>query len=453
MKTLCLILTVTSLACGSGSGPSGAHDVLSDELSMPRVPTVALDSFESAEECGVCHEAHYAEWSASGHAYAMIDPVFRALVAARQENYGGKQDMFCLQCHSAIGTRGGDIAPGFDFADLRPITLEGVTCENCHKVATLARPYNSGHVLDPDGPMRGTIAEPAANSFHESVLSPLHGTSEFCSGCHDVREVSGLVLERPYAEWQESPAAEVGVQCQDCHMAAYEGQAAVGGPTRTLHRHAWIGVSIPFSDGFITPEQEEEVRGEVKRLLAGAAQVDVAAAPSVRADDVLDVFVTVENNIPAHNFPTGSTFNRQAWVEVIVRDAGGHVVLATGTLDESGEPRGSTGPGPGAELLLLSSVLVDDRGRPVLFSWRATEHLSSTLEPLGAREFTLRVPTSRAVRGPLSVEARVLFRAFSPNALRALGLDEYVARLEVYEVARDGVRVELVPPRAAPAGR
>jgi len=440
MKALRSILTLTALACGSGGVPSGPDDVLSDELSMPRRPTVALDSFASAEECGVCHPTHYAEWKTSSHAYAMIDPVFRALVAVRQEHYGGTQDMFCVQCHSPIGTRGGDIAPGFEFAELQPITLEGVTCENCHKVGSLARPYNSGHVLDPDGPMRGPIADPAATSFHESRHSPLHETSDFCSGCHDVREASGLVLERPFAEWKESPAAAVGVQCQDCHMRAYAGQASAGGPPRTLHRHMWIGPSLPLSEGFMTPEEEASLRAEVERLLEGAVEVDIAAAPSIRAGDLLDLVVTVKNNNPAHNFPTGATFNRQVWVEVIVRDGHGDVVFATGSLDERGEPRGSP------ELLRLSSILVDERGRPVLFSWRAAEHLSSTLEPLDERAFALRVPTSRAVRGPLSVTARVLFRAFSPDALRALGLDEYVARLEVHEVSRASAGVALRRP-------
>ncbi|MBZ5712083.1 hypothetical protein K7C98_22800 [Nannocystis pusilla] len=431
-----MILTLIPLGCGDGS--SGSDGLLSDELSMPRVPTVALDSFASAEDCGVCHQAHYAEWAASAHAYAMKDPVFRAFVAIRQENYAGEQDKFCLQCHSPIGTRGGDIVAGFEFADLQPITLEGVTCESCHKAASLARPFNSGHVLDPDGPMRGTIAAPLGGSFHESQFSPLHGGSAFCAGCHDLREASGLVLERPYAEWQESPAAAVGVQCQDCHMPRYEGQAVAGGPTRTLHRHTWIGAGIPLLEGFVTKDEEAALRVEVKRLLAGAARVDIAAPAFVRAGDEVDLDITVKNNISAHNFPTGSTFNRQAWVEVVVRDGDGRVVFATGTLDARGEPRGS-------ELLQLGSVLVDARGRRVLLPWRATEHVSNAIEPLRERVFRLRVATASAGRGPLSVEARVLFRAFSPEALRALGLDEYAARLEVHEVSRDVAGVELRP--------
>ncbi|WP_170135665.1 multiheme c-type cytochrome [Nannocystis exedens] len=415
---------------------------------MPRTPTVALDDFASAEDCGVCHATHYAEWVGSGHAYAMIDPVFRAFVAVRQENYGGKQDKFCLQCHTPIGTRGGDIEPGFAFADLQAISLEGVTCESCHKVASLVRPYNSGHVLDPEGPMRGTIPAPQVSSFHESQFSPLHGTAEFCAGCHDLREVSGLELERPYAEWQKSPAAAAGVQCQDCHMPRYQGQAVAGGPTRTLHRHTWVGAGVPLLDGFLDPDEEASLRAEVERLLGSAARVSIATAPSVRAGDVVDLSITVENHISAHNFPTGSTFNRQVWLEVVVRDGDGRVVFATGTLDERGEPGGSVGAGTAAApgLLALGSVLVDARGERVLFPWRAARHVSNAIEPLGERVFELRVPTASTDRGPLSVEARVLFRAFSPTALRALGLDEYVARLEIHEVSRSRASVELGAP-------
>lgn len=230
-------------------------------------------------------------------------------------------------------------------------------------------------------------------------------------------------------------------------MPSYEGQAVVGGPTRTLHRHAWIGAGIPLLEGFVTAEEEASLRAEVKRLLAGSVRVDItAAAASVRAGEVVDLLVTVENNISAHNFPTGSTFNRQAWIEVVVRDSADRIVFATGTLDASGEPRGSSGAGSdAAELLQLGSLLVDERGEPVLFPWRATEHVSNALGPLGERVFRLRVPTTRAVRGPLSAEARVLFRAFSPTALRALGLDEYVAKLEIHEVSRDSTSVELRP--------
>lgn len=448
MRVVRVVLPLLPLLSPLGCGASDADAILSDELSMPREPTLSLASFTSAEQCGGCHVTHYEEWRASSHAYAMVDPVYRALVAVRQEHFGGRHDMFCVQCHSPIGTRGGDITPGFEFADLEPITLEGVTCESCHKVASLVRPYNSGHVLDPEGPVRATIAEPSVSPVHESQYSPLHGSSAFCAGCHDVREVSGLVLERPFVEWQASPAAAAGLQCQGCHMPTYEGQAVAGGPVRALHRHTWTGVDVPLADGFVAPEQQAELRARVEGLLRGAASVEVTAAPSLVAGEPLDLLVTVRNDIVAHNFPTGSTFNRQVWVEVIVRDGDGELVFEAGTLDGDGEPRGFAGARPYADpnLLLLSSVLVDESGRPVPYAWRAVAHLSRTIAPLGERSFALRVPTTTAARGPLSVTARVLFRALSPTLLRTLGLDEYAAKLEIHEVSRGATEVELSPP-------
>lgn len=448
MKALRSILTLTALGPSTGCGDATnagddarAGAVLSDALSMPAEPTVALERFTAAEVCGHCHPTHYAEWRTSHHAHAMHDPVFRAFVAVRQRDHDGAQDKFCLQCHSAIGTRGGDIVPGFDFADLEPITLEGVTCESCHRVAALVRPFNSGHVLDPDGPIRGTIAAPAVSPFHDSQHSPLHATSAFCAGCHDIREVDGLALERPFAEWTGSPAAASGVECQHCHMPTHEGPAAVGGPTRTLHRHTWIGVDVPLADD-LSPAQQAELRAQSRALLAGAATVTLEAPPAIAAGDLLDLRVTVRNNIPAHNFPTGSTFNRQAWLELLVRDGDGDLVFATGTRDA----RGDLEPRDAPELLSLGSVLLDPRGEPTLFPWRAAAHVSHSLPPLQARELALRVPTSAAAPGPLAIEARILFRAFAPHALRALGLDAYTDDLEIHEVSRAAIGVELLPP-------
>ena len=180
----------------------------------------------------------------------MTDPLFRALSEIRQAEFDGKEDRFCQQCHSSIGTRSGDIAPGFSYDALDPITLEGVTCESCHKVSDAERVRNSGHVLDPDGPMRSTIADPVSNAYHASEHCELHGSSEFCGGCHDVVESDGLDLERPYQEWLESPAAEDGRTCQSCHMPTRTGQAAVDAPEREVHDHTWWTVDLPLSPDF-----------------------------------------------------------------------------------------------------------------------------------------------------------------------------------------------------------
>ena len=73
-------------------------------------------------------------------------PVWRALVTARHDYSYGERDLFCIQCHSAIGVRSGEVDPGLSFDEMSPVIQEGVTCEACHKVVGLERVFNSGHV-------------------------------------------------------------------------------------------------------------------------------------------------------------------------------------------------------------------------------------------------------------------------------------------------------------------
>lgn len=421
---------------------------LTDELSMPAEPTLALENFPISAECGTCHVDHFNQWRTSMHAYAMTDPVYRAMVKVRQDDFDGLQDRFCLQCHSQVGTRGGDIVPNFSFEDLAPVTLEGVTCASCHKISSMARLNNAGHVIDEDGPIRGPIEDPIEAGFHQSEYSPLFEQAEFCAGCHDVIEVSGLNLERPYEEWSESPGRLEGQTCQTCHMPAYEGSAAPGAPVRTLHDHRWVGVDLPLAEGFMTDAERDELRGRVEALLATAASLDVQAASQVTAGEQLDVFVTVTNNIASHNFPTGSTFNRQAWIELTVTDAGGAVIYQTGDLDDNGDLRNffsELDPYGDSDLITFGSHLVDATGTPEIYSWRAVERISTALSPRYDRTFTLFVPTPADVTGPLEITARLRFRAFGPFLLRALGLGDLADRLPIYDIDSRTLDVAVAP--------
>lgn len=436
-------------ACGpDGEGADAGSAELFDPLSMPQQPTVSLDAFTPAAVCGECHVEHYAQWRTSMHAYSLKDPVYRAIVGLRQDDFDGLQDRFCLQCHTAIGTRGGDITRNFSFDELQPITLEGITCEACHKVSGIERTYNSGHALDPAGPIRGPIADPVASGFHASEYSELFEQSEFCGGCHDVVEVSGLNLERPYEEWLESSGRVDGQTCQICHMPEYSGSAVDGAPERTLHEHRWVGVDVPLSDGFLDEDQTAELITRIETLLSGAAALTVEASPTIVAGERLDVFVTIENLITAHNLPTGSTFNRQVWLELTVTDADDQVVYRTGDLDANGDLRdhfSELDPYGDSDLITLGSKFVDGAGAPQVLSWRAAEHTSSSLSPGYFRTFTLFVPTTETTPGPLAIEARLRFRSFPPFLLRLLGLGDRVDRLPIFELATAVAQVDVVP--------
>jgi hypothetical protein len=437
-------------AAGRDSRVPDAWELLPvhDPLSMPETPTLDPSAFQSAERCAMCHEDHAREWGGSMHAYAMVDPVFRALVGVRQADFAGTQDQFCVQCHSAIGTRGGEITPGFSFEALSPIVQEGVTCVSCHQVTELARDHNSGHVLDPSVSMRATIRDPAPSGRHESAYSTLHGTSEFCAGCHDIVEVSGLSLERPYEEWLSSPAREEGRSCQSCHMPEITRPVAPSGEVRTSHSHRFRGVDLPLAEGFASAEEIAVIRADVQDLLRGAADVRLRGPATARAGRTLDLVIDVESLLDGHSLPTGSTFIRQLWLEVIVRDASGRVVYETGTLDANGDLRdhwSELEPYGDADLVSFSSSLTNAAGEPELFPWRAVEHFRRTLEPRHTRTVTLFVPVPTAMSGPLTVSARLRFRSHPPYLLRALGLAALVSRVEIHDVDSAEATVEVIP--------
>ena len=440
--------TTTTTVIGPTGDTGPEFPLLHEPLGMPEEPTVDPADFTSAQVCENCHEDHAREWSQSMHAYAIVDPVYQQLVRIRQADFQGSQDKFCLQCHSPIGTRGGEIQPGFSFDDLSPIVEEGVTCESCHKISSVERVNNAGHVLDPSGPIRGPIQNPDPSPAHSSEYSELfdQDAARLCGSCHDVIETSGLNLERPYEEFVESPAYAEGGRCQTCHMPETTKPIVTGGPDREHSNHRFIGVEVPLAEGFLTPAEEASVREDVHNLLEGSVQLDLEVPEAVLAGEQLDLVVTVTNLIDAHNFPTGTTFNRQAWLEITATDAVGNVLYQTGDLDSNGDLRNfwsEVDPYGDDDLIMFSSQLIDINGTPNIFSWKATEHWVASIPPLLDRTFTLFVPTEQAVQGPITVSGRVRFRSYGPYVMRALELDHLADRLEIVDIDVNEVTVPV----------
>lgn len=421
--------------------------VCGPEIGMPSEPTVSLSNLAPASSCQGCHPTHFAQWRESTHSYAMLDPVYRALTRVRQEDNGGADDAFCTQCHSNFGTRSGAIQPGYTFEELPLEVLDGVTCDSCHKISDVICAYNAGHVLDETGPYRGGIQDPIDNGgAHASEYSPLFEGSELCGSCHDVIETDGLDLERPYGEWLESPATDQN--CQTCHMPESIGPAAVGGPDRTLHNHQFIGVGIPVD--VISDQEREAAKVRVQGLLDEAASLEVEAE-SVQAGGVVNAVITVKNEIGAHNFPTGSSFNRQFWLELIAEDAEGNRLYETGLLDANGDLKdfwSELEQFDDDDLISFHTRLVDPDGNPTIFSHIADEHLFETLSPLYDRTFTLFIPTKADTVGPIHISARLRFRQYGPYLLRQLGLGEYANddRLPIFDIDSTEVQVPLAAP-------
>ncbi len=422
---------------------------LVDPLSIPATPTLDPKRFRTSDTCATCHADHAREWRLSRHAFAMRDPVFRRLVAIRNVAKANQEDGFCTQCHSAIGTRGGECVQGFNFDALSPVVLEGVTCEACHKTTEVVRTFNAGHKLDAAVGMGATLSDPEDNAFHTSRTAPHMAKAEFCGACHDVVETSGLPLERPHAEWQTSPAKATGQTCQQCHMPSRQGLAATGGATRTVHSHLFVGVETQVGGGTtMTTADRAEMNAAIGELLTSAAGLSLAVSPSTATDQQLDLVLTVTNKIAGHNFPTGSSFLRQVWVEISAKDAQGKVFYASGDLDTNGDLRdhwSELDPYGDSDLISLSSRFIDTKGDRTLFSWEAVEHTSDAIEPLRQRTWTLFLPVPKNATGPLTIEARLRFRAYGPFLLRLLGLADLIPGFPIWDIDSATATVQVTP--------
>jgi hypothetical protein len=396
-----------------------------------------LAGFAGPAQCAECHPRHAADWEISNHAYAIVDPVFQAMLKLGQAETDGELDNFCVRCHSPIADETGQApvqrdADGVAFQDLDAldsIARHGVSCDGCHTTTSVEATANAEYTLTPDGTRRAGIFDPEPNDFHASEFSGVIPVSEFCGTCHQVVSefyTDSFVLEGTFGEWLGSRFNNGGQHCQKCHMPTYRGPAAVGGPTRTVHEHTFVGVDVPLVEPDAFPGYDE-MRELTAQLLRDSAKL---SASFDAASAALNVDI---ENLAGHRLPTGATADREMWLELIVRDAAGEVVFESGTRDARGDlrdadPRHTLEPGSDPQLVVYRQKLIFD---PALEDPTSTEPARSVdflWEP--NREESRLVPTGAHSRpsyaldalpaGPYDASLRLLFRSFSPHLLRLL---------------------------------
>jgi hypothetical protein len=263
-------------------------------------------------------------------------------------------------------------------------------------------------------------AFPGPDSFN-----PIFRRSRHCAGCHDGR-FWGVLVYGEFAEWEASPYAGRGVQCQDCHMKP-DGRtrrvaaAADGGirrRPRTVSSHAFPG-------------------GEDPAFLRAAVTLSAAAAVQ---GDRLAVQVRVRNVGAGHHVPTGSPMRNM--VLAVEATGGGGAPLP---LEEGGRVPSWAGEGPPE---LGNYAGLPGRGYAKVLktpvAYPADRRLSGSLPPLYPAPFWRPVVVESDTRIAAEGEdaGRYLFRL--PAASGGW-------RLRVRLIYRRTFRSWLAP-EAAPAG-
>jgi hypothetical protein len=427
-----LLITALVAAPLIAAGLSGCSDDSETVIVPDGSSTLEVADFASAETCRECHPDHVDQWEGSMHAYSMSDPVWLAVL---QEEWAAGADQFCLQCHSPIGFLTGTTPPFVDFETLPGVVREGITCTTCHAMERRSPAVDDAgavYHLDPRGPQRGSIPDPQETPAHDSESLPFFSRSSACLPCHDLF-IGDNRAEVTYSEWVESGYAPMGFECQDCHMVASEGPAATGGPMRQVHDHRMIGVDIALVD-FPDAEANREL---VAELLAQSVRTELELPSSVAPGDSLVFEVEVFNTGAGHSIPSGASFLREMWLEVLVHSEAGDTLLASGLRDE------------------IHNVVVD----PFLHTFQSTIETSGSslttltsidntplIPALGSRTagYGVRIPMSTS--GQLEIEARVLFRSFAPATLRSVDLDEHIELIaEPFVMDRVAGEVAVAP--------
>ena len=360
-----------------------------------QLPEHPAEAFEPSSACG-CHAGLIDDWRRSMHSQALHDPLYLTKLAKAEEEAGPAVVRFCEECHGAIAAMAGEL----DDRVFSEQGGEGVTCDLCHQVTGTRDPIgNTSLIVEPDGTKRAQFAD-SESPAHATAYSAFHETAEFCGMCHNVDHPgNGFPIEATYTEWAESPYADEGIVCQDCHMTPgpgvtkpSPGKAAAGGPDRPhIYRMTFAGGNVALGHSELAEER-----------LQAAAEIEVLADELASGGGQTSATVRITNVGAGHYLPTGLTDFRRMWVELTATDAEG-VETEVGRRE-------------------FHSVFKDAEGNYPVEMWDAVDFQSDDrIPPRESVEETWDVEMPEA--GPLTLTATLYYRSCTEEFAAEAGVD------------------------------
>jgi len=338
-----------------------------------------------ASACGSCHTTEYAAWSSSRLAASGTSPVFEALSTSAGTAWGEPAKARCVSCHQ----------PGFG-GD------HGIGCVSCHAATGNLATRDGLLTVDTAAPVNGPFDDPVATPAHGSQSSPLLESSDLCGTCHQVTG-PGLLHETTLDELNASKVASEGATCVTCHMPPLTPGPIALGQTNTRARsdHSFVGFDPPW--GAPASEQTTAAARTLQLLQLGLTLF------ATRRADGIDVTVV---NRAGHAVPTGVTFLRSVWVDVVLTDAAGASAKLASVV--------SLGAQPTLE------------GAPVALITEA-----DTVEPhelASGQSITVHVATPTSLIEPVVAVVTLQGRAVRPEVLGALGLTAMAAEVPTHVI-------------------
>lgn len=424
-------LILVGVAFGLIVSTASAQDFLENQLVVEK-QQFEPGSFENPGKCLSCHIDIHDQWSKSMHAYAWTNKFYRNDYQLAHDETAGATDVLCGACHAPIAARTG-LLPPHDGSQFDATSQQGISCDFCHTVTDIERPFNMGHVSDP-GAIKYGPRDDGQSPYHEIEFKEHYKSAEFCGSCHNVRHpVNDVSIIDTYDDWLSGPYAEQGIVCQDCHMTPTPGigenpgkSSPIGLERDHVATHTFIGGSV-FSQRQMGNEAQAQLAEEMLK-----AAVELSLESSVDQGQ-LALTVHVDNVGAGHKIPTGVTYIRKMWLEVLVKDATGKPVFTSGLVDEENHVD------PDAVFYRL--LFKDADGNLTGKSWRAVGIGYDRRIPAQGRDSeTYEIPLSSA--GSYRAEVRLMYRSFSQETLD-FHEGENAPDIESVEMARAEVKIQI----------
>jgi len=338
-------------------------------------------------------------WKSSMMANAARDPLWRAVLSSEiAATPAAKTEIeaTCMRCHAPMADEVGldDHDTGHLThvlecdSELGGLARDGVSCTICHTMdpANLGTEasYSGGFKLNEEkrifGPHNGVFTRPMRMMVGlVPGYAPHIKSSELCATCHTLEtqalDAKGdpvgatLVEQAPYLEWLNSDfSGAVEQSCQDCHMptrdavgrellttiarhprgvdfnlleprAPFGRHLLAGGNTLVLamlRDHAdELGIDVPAAAFDATLDA---TRAQLQQRSARLELRDVKRSKSNAADgterELFELALDVQN-LTGHKFPSAHPI-RRAWLQLVVRDAAGRPIFASGRVNNEG---------------------------------------------------------------------------------------------------------------------
>jgi len=144
--------------------------------------------------------------------------------------------------------------------------------------------------------------------------------------------------------------------------------------------------------------------------------------------------VTV-TSLTAHSMPSGVSFAREAWLEVVITDNIDDTLYQSGVVTDT-ESLDVTD----SDLLLFSSYLFDSNSAPAESITDVSSIVNNSLMAFGERYKIYKVKIPNDTEGTIKIKARMLFRSFKPDMLRGIH-SNLLENLPIFEMAEDSAVV------------